>query len=269
MFFLPLSDDNATLRPAFIVWVMIAACTAVFLWQYSLTPEARDQATIAFGMIPARVFGNAGLPRHLNIIAPWATLFSYMFMHGGWMHLIGNMWFLRIFGDNVEDSMGRTRFTVFYIFTGVVAAMAQSAIDPLSHVPMIGASGAIAGVLGGYLVLYPRANVRVLMVLFIYIRIINIPAVFMLGAWFLIQLISAERAGGAAGGVAFWAHVGGFLCGVFVLPLFKYGRVPLFGEARSKAFSVAGPRIGGTGRIPDTGPRNGHTGDDGPWNRRS
>ncbi len=187
-----------------------------------------------------------------------------MFMHGGWMHLIGNMWFLRIFGDNVEDAMGRTRFTIFYLVAGVVAAVAQSAIDPISHVPMVGASGAIAGVLGAYLVLYPRANVRVLMVLFIYIRIINVPAVYMLGAWFLLQLISAERAAGGSSGVAFWAHVGGFLCGCFLLPLFKQGRVPLFGEARTQAFAISGPRTRGTGRIPDVTPRNASPRNGGP-----
>jgi membrane associated rhomboid family serine protease len=135
---------------------------------------------------------------------------------------------------------------------------------------MVGASGAIAGVLGAYLVLYPRANVRILMVLFFYIRIINIPAVWMLGAWFVLQLVSAERAAGnGGGGVAFWAHVGGFLCGCLLIPLFKHGRVPLFGEARSQAFAVSGPRLRGTGRIPDVNPQASRAGNDGPWNRRS
>lgn len=255
MFFLPLSDDNATLRQAFIVWVIIAACTAVFLWQVSLSPEARDQASIAFGMIPAHVFGNAALPRQLELLPAWATLFSYMFMHGGWMHLIGNMWFLRIFGDNVEDAMGRGRFVVFYLVAGVVAAVAQSAINPMSHSPMIGASGAIAGILGAYLVLYPRANVRVLVVFFFFIRIVNVPAVYMLGAWFLLQLISAERTAGGDGGVAFWAHVGGFLCGCLLIPLFKGSHVPLFGEAQSRPFAVSGTRFASTGRIPTVVPR--------------
>ncbi|HEY1722956.1 MAG TPA: rhomboid family intramembrane serine protease [Magnetospirillaceae bacterium] len=269
MFFLPLSDDNSVLRPAFIVWVIIAACAVVFLWQFSLTPEAREQASIAFGMIPAHVFGNAALPRHLELLPAWATLFSYMFLHGGWMHLIGNMWFLRIFGDNVEDAMGRTRFTIFYVVAGVVAAVAQSAINPMSHVPMIGASGAIAGVLGAYIVLYPRANVRILMFFFFFIRIINVPAVFVLGAWFLLQLISAERSVGSDAGVAFWAHVGGFLCGCFLLPLFKRGNVPLFGEARSRAFAVSGPGIRGAGRIPNVIPPGEDRRADSPWSRRS
>jgi membrane associated rhomboid family serine protease len=261
MFFLALSDDNATLRPTIIVWAIIAACTAVFLWQVSLTPDATNQAAIAFGMIPARLFGDATLPRQLELVAPWVTLFTYMFMHGGWMHLIGNMWFLRIFGDNVEDAMGRVRFSIFYLAAGVIAAIAQAAIDTASHVPMVGASGAIAGVLGAYLVLYPRANVRILMILFVFIRVINVPAVLVLGAWFLIQLISAEASGGGAG-VAFWAHVGGFLAGLLMLPLFKHGDVPFFGEARSKAFGISSPRFGHSGRIPDVTPR-----DDGPWTR--
>jgi membrane associated rhomboid family serine protease len=133
---------------------------------------------------------------------------------------------------------------------------------------MVGASGAIAGVLGAYLILYPRANVRMLMVLFIYIRVVNVPAVLLLGAWFLIQLISAERAGGDGGGVAFWAHVGGFLCGCLLLPLFKYRAVPLFGEAQSVPFSVSGPRFRGTGRIPDVAAQRSRPFDDSPWTRR-
>src|SRR5262249_3900388 len=114
MFFLPLSDDNATLRQAIVVWAIIAACVAVFLWQHSLTPRAAEAATLSFGMIPARLFNHATLPAGLSLVPAWATLFTSMFLHGGWMHLIGNMWFFRIFGDNVEDSMGRGRFTFFY-----------------------------------------------------------------------------------------------------------------------------------------------------------
>ncbi len=265
MFFLPLSDDNAISRPALIVWIIIAACTVVFLWQQALSPDAAGQATIAFGMIPARVLGDATLPRQLAFVPPWATLLTHMFLHGSWLHLIGNMWFLRIFGDNVEDAMGRVKFLAFYLLAGIVAAIAQAAIGPLSHVPMVGASGAIAGILGAYLVLYPRANVRMLMVLFLFIRIINVPATLVLGAWFLVQLISAESAPADAGGVAFWAHVGGFLTGILLLPIFKSGDVPFFGQARSRPFAVSGPRPWRSGSVPTVIP--GRRG--GPWDRRS
>ncbi len=256
MFFLPISDDNPTLRSALIVWIIIALCTAVFLWQTSLPPRTAEAATVAFGMIPARLFGDGALPRSLSAVPGWMTLFTSMFMHGGWMHLIGNMWFLRIFGDNVEDAMGRTKFTFFYLIAGAAAAMTQAAMNSASQVPMIGASGAIAGVLGAYLVLYPRANVRILMIFFIFIRIINVPAVIVLGLWLAIQLISAERAPSDVGGVAFWAHVGGFMTGLLLLPLFKHHEVALFGEVQSRPFAVSGLRGSSHGRIPSAGRRN-------------
>lgn len=264
MFFLPISDDSPTLRAALIVWTIIALCTAVFLWQSSLPPRAAEAATVAFGMIPARLFGDGALPLSLAAVPAWMTIFTSMFMHGGWMHLIGNMWFLRIFGDNVEDSMGSAKFTLFYLLAGAAAALTQAAMGPGSTVPMVGASGAIAGVLGAYLVLYPRANVRILMIFFVFIRIINVPAVIVLGLWFAVQLISAERAPADTGGVAFWAHVGGFLCGLLLLPLFKRRDVGLFGAAQSRPFAVSVPRRGSHGRIPSTGRR-----DDGPWSGRS
>jgi len=260
MFFLPLSDDNLTVRSVLVVWIVIAACTAVFIWQNSLGPRAAEAATLSFGMIPARLFGYAALPQSLSQVPAWATLFTSMFLHGSWLHLLGNMWFFRIFGDNVEDAMGRGRFAVFYLAAGTVAAVTQAAMNPHAHAPMIGASGAIAGVLGAYMMLYPRANVRVLMILVIFIRVINVPAVLVLGFWFAMQLIGAERAPADAGGVAFWAHVGGFLCGLVLLPLFKRDDVPLFGETKSRAFAVSGPRLGRLGRIPTVVPRN-----RGPW----
>jgi len=257
MFFLPLSDDNATIRSALIVWLVIGVCTAVLIWQHSLAPRAAEAASLTFGMIPARVFGTAQLPPQLSLIPAWATLFTSMFLHGGWLHLLGNMWFFRIFGDNVEDSMGPGRFAVFYLAVGVTAAITQAAMGPHSPIPMIGASGAIAGVLGAYVMLYPRANVRVLMIILLFIRVINVPAILVLGIWFALQLIGAERAPSEAGGVAFWAHVGGFLAGLVLLPLFKRNDVPLFGAAQSRAFAISGSRIGrSTGRIPTVLPRN-------------
>jgi membrane associated rhomboid family serine protease len=145
-----------------------------------------------------------------------------MFMHGGWFHIIGNMWFLMIFGNNVEDAMGHTRFLVFYLLSGLAAAGLQIVADPSSAVPMVGASGAIGGVMGAYVLLYPRVHVHLLLVLGFYITTVAVPAVFMLGYWFLLQFVGGLAAIGAeGGGVAFWAHVGGFAAGAVLVLVFK------------------------------------------------
>jgi membrane associated rhomboid family serine protease len=143
-----------------------------------------------------------------------------MFLHGGWFHLIGNMWFLWLFGNNVEDSMGHVRYLVFYLLCGVAAAATQTAVSPASIVPMVGASGAISGVMGAYVVLYPRVRVHMLVVLFVFITRIVVPAYVMLGYWFLLQLLGGSMAQGE-GGVAFWAHVGGFVAGAVLISMFK------------------------------------------------
>jgi membrane associated rhomboid family serine protease len=149
-----------------------------------------------------------------------------MFMHGGWMHLIGNMWFLWIFGNNVEDSMGHARFLIFYLLCGAAAAAAQTLTDPDSIIPMVGASGAIGGVMGAYVLLYPRVNVHMLIFLGFYATTIAVPAVFMLGYWFVLQLISgAASIGAEGGGVAFWAHVGGFVAGAVLVLVFRDPRL--------------------------------------------
>jgi membrane associated rhomboid family serine protease len=152
----------------------------------------------------------------------WFTVISSMFMHGGWLHLIGNMWFLWVFGNNIEDSMGRIRFVVFYLTTGLAAAATQALMNPGSAIPMVGASGAISGVMGAYIVLYPRVRVHLLIFLGIFITRIAVPAFWMLGYWFLLQLLgglpSVAREGG---GVAFFAHAGGFVAGMLLVHLFK------------------------------------------------
>jgi membrane associated rhomboid family serine protease len=143
-------------------------------------------------------------------------------MHGGWMHLIGNLWFLWIFGDNVEDSMGHVRFVVFYLLCGLAAAAAQVVANPASAVPMVGASGAIGGVMGAYVLLYPRVGVHLLLILGFYVTTIAVPAYFMLGYWFLLQIVSGvSTIGATGGGVAFWAHAGGFIAGALLVLLFK------------------------------------------------
>jgi membrane associated rhomboid family serine protease len=152
----------------------------------------------------------------------WWTPLTSMFLHGGWFHILGNMWFLFVFGDNVEDSMGPLRFTVFYLLCGFAAVAAQVAVNPASAIPMVGASGAIGGVMGAYAVLYPRAPVEMLVILGFYVNRVVVPAIAMLGYWFLIQLlggIPTLQADG--GGVAFWAHIGGFFAGIVLVFLFR------------------------------------------------
>jgi membrane associated rhomboid family serine protease len=150
----------------------------------------------------------------------WFTPLTSMFLHGGWFHLIGNMWFLWVFGNNVEDSMGRLRYLAFYLLCGLAAAAAQTFVNPASAIPMVGASGAISGIMGAYVVLYPRVRVHVLVVLVIFITRIVVPAYLMLGYWFLLQLVGGGLASGE-GGVAFWAHAGGFIAGAVLITIFR------------------------------------------------
>ncbi|WP_207481182.1 rhomboid family intramembrane serine protease [Arenibaculum pallidiluteum] len=257
MFFLPISDDNPTRRAPVVTLLIIGLCIAVFLWQQSLRPDARDAAVYAFGVIPAVLFGIAALPPELSVLPPWGTIVTSMFMHGGFMHVIGNMLYLWIFGNNVEDSMGRGRFLLFYLLCGLAAAMAQAIADPSSEVPMIGASGAIGGVLGAYIVLHPQANVRVFAWIIIFVRMINVPAVIVLGMWFAGQLLSGFTTPTDGGGVAFWAHVGGFVAGMALIPFFRDRHVPLFQGAHTRPFAVMPPpgmpRRGGS--VPQAGSR--------------
>jgi membrane associated rhomboid family serine protease len=268
VFALPLYDDNPTQRAAIVTWMVVGLCIAIFLWQQSLPARLGHAAALSFGMVPAVIFGTAHLPRELAVVPPWASLFTSMFLHGGWLHIAGNMLFLWIFGDNVEDAMGSLKFVVFYLTCGVVAALTQALAAPNSVVPMVGASGAIAGVLGAYLLLHPWANVRVLVVILIFIRLIDVPALIVLGLWFLGQVISAETTPASVGGVAFWAHIGGFLCGLLLLPIFKRRGVSLFGARRTRAFAVSGARVVRRGRIPTViphAPRDPWRGRRNPW----
>jgi membrane associated rhomboid family serine protease len=189
-------------------------------------------------MIPARLFGDAELPAGISAVSPSATLFTSMFMHGGLLHLGGNMLFLWIFGDNVEDSMGHVRFLVFYLVCGVAAALAQAWIDPTSTIPVVGASGAISGVLGAYILLHPRATVRTLVILGFFVTVIHIPAMIVLGLWFAMQFFSAFATPVGDGGVAFWAHVGGFIAGVVLVSFFKKRGVGLWQQPRSRSFQL-------------------------------
>lgn len=231
----PLSDDNPREGPAIVAWSLIAVCVLVFLWQFSLG-RSGEIAIYGFGMIPARLFGEAELAPAIPSVSPSLTVVTSMFMHGGFLHLGGNMLFLWIFGDNVEDSMGHFRFLLFYLACGAIAALAQAWVDPSSTIPMVGASGAISGVLGAYILLHPQATVRTLVIFGFFVTIVHVPAMIVLGLWFVMQFISAAATPTGEGGVAFWAHVGGFVAGMGLVFPFKRREVPLWQPPRSHAF---------------------------------
>jgi membrane associated rhomboid family serine protease len=234
----PISDDNPRHLTPVVTWSIIGTCLLVFLWQSSLGSNAAQAAIYEFGMIPARVFGEAELPPTLAVVPAWSTLLTSIFMHGGWLHLGLNMLFLWIFGDNVEDSMGHIRFLIFYLLCGIAAALAQALMNPGSTIPMVGASGAISGVLGAYLLLHPQATVRVLFILGIIPIVVHVPAIIVLGLWFVTQLASAAFSPMTEGGVAFMAHVGGFVAGMAFVPLFRQTSVGLFQPPHSRPFEI-------------------------------
>jgi membrane associated rhomboid family serine protease len=229
---IPLKDDTPRYSTPLINFFLIAANVVVFLFEVSLSPRQEAAFLQTFGLVPARLaLGlNVVLPQihlHAHAVSPalaFVPILTSMFLHGGWWHIIMNMWFLWIFGRNVEDAMGHFPYLVFYLTCGVVAALVQTFSDLSSTIPTVGASGAIAGVMGGYFILYPRARVLML-VPFLFIFFLWLPAWVVLGYWFVLQILSgvgtalvtAER---GSGGVAFWAHVGGFLAGVLLVRLF-------------------------------------------------
>lgn len=212
---------------------LVALNVAAWVFVQGLgTEPALARSVCTLGLIPGELLGTVppGVQVQVSpvawcVIAPAgspATLVSHMFLHGGWLHLLGNLWFLWIFGDNVEDAMGRARFAVFYVLCGLAAAGVQMLFSPASGIPMVGASGAIGGVMGAYVVLYPRVNVHLLLVLGFYVTTVVVPAVWMLGYWFVLQALGGVFSLGATGGgVAFWAHVGGFAAGALLVLRFR------------------------------------------------
>ncbi|HEY5998087.1 MAG TPA: rhomboid family intramembrane serine protease [bacterium] len=217
---IPLRDTVPTRTFPGVTVALIAANAAVFLYELSLGPEQADIFASTFGAVPAAVTGAASSA--MTGVPPLLTLVTSMFLHAGLLHLLGNMLFLWIFGNNVEDATGHLRFLVFYLACGVIAAVAHVATDPESTTKMVGASGAISGVLGAYLLLFPRARIVTLVFLGFFAQTIEIPAFFFLGFWFLLQFVSgALSLGGAGGGVAWFAHVGGFIAGMVLLVPFK------------------------------------------------
>jgi rhomboid family protein len=257
---IPVKDNIPTLRFPVVTVVLIVINIAVFAWQLTLSSDPgssssphieglsqSDEATLEYGAMPYRLLhpgkecgvsgqhvvcqGQQGYAGSTQLDSPpwWVTVFTSMFMHGGFLHIAFNMLFLWIFGNNVEDSMGRPRFIAFYLLAGIVAAYTQALLASSSTVPAIGASGAIAGVLGGYLLLFPRARVLTVVLIILFFTIIEIPAVILLAVWFLLQFLPAlgQVTTSAAGGdgVAYWAHVGGFAFGLAAIKLFanRYG----------------------------------------------
>jgi len=223
----PIHDENPIRVIPYVTYTLLACCVLAFVWQITQTSELQNIIVYALGVTPAVLFGGGELAAELAWVPPIATVFTSMFLHGGWMHLIGNMLYLWVFGNNIEAAMGHVRFLVFYVLCGAAAVLAQALPDAGSQIPMIGASGAISGVLGAYILLYPMARVTVFIPIVIMLYRIKVPALFVLGIWFLMQLFSSFTASSEGGGVAFGAHIGGFVAGMIFIPLFKYAELPL------------------------------------------
>ncbi|MEZ5318943.1 MAG: rhomboid family intramembrane serine protease [Vicinamibacterales bacterium] len=227
----PYHDENETLRPAVVTVGIIAACVLAWVFvQGAGMPETVAASVCNYGLVPAELMRAlpAGTafpmgPEMSCVIDPGRDvhhILTSMFLHGSWMHLIGNMWFLWIFGNNIEDAMTRPRFLLFYLLCGTAAAALQVAAEPASGIPMVGASGAISGVMGAYLVLYPRVRVFTLVTLGFFFTTVALPAWVMLLYWGALQLLGGLSAVAGEGGVAFWAHIGGFVAGVVLIKVF-------------------------------------------------
>ena len=218
----PIRDDNPQINRPIATYVLIGLNIFAWIFLQGMGGQQLNSSICQFGLIPADLFANASsqldAARSCQITSGWFNIVTSMFMHANWMHLIGNMWFLFVFGDNIEDAMGSIRFAIFYLVIGILAALAQVLIDPNSTIPLVGASGAIGGVMGAYIMLYPRVKVHML----VFIFVIKIPAVAMLGYWLAVQIIgSINTFGMTGGGVAFAAHVGGFISGALLIRYLK------------------------------------------------
>lgn len=229
---IPLRDDNPTRITPFVTYAIIIACVLVFVWQALHTPPDQQRIAYSLGLVPAVLFRQVELPAELQVLPAELTVFTSMFLHGGLMHLLGNMLYLWIFGNNVEEAMGHVRFFIFYLLCGTAAAFAQAWPNPDSTLPMIGASGALSGVLGAYLLLHPRARVLVLIPLGFFVQMVYVPAALMLGLWFLLQIASSLMVNVEEGGVAWFAHIGGFVAGLVLVVIFRRRGVRLLNTRR-------------------------------------
>jgi membrane associated rhomboid family serine protease len=212
---IPLYDTIRTRQFPFVNWLLIVANAAVFWYELQLGEGALQNFIFTWGLIPAELMS--------NLQEKWPTVFTSMFLHGGWFHIISNMWVLYIFGDNIEDRVGSTRYLLFYLLSGIAAASLQIFIMQGSSIPMIGASGAIAGVLGAYLISFPSSRIASLVPIFFIFTIVEIPAIIFLVFWFVTQLYSGLFAmqGGSSSGIAWWAHIGGFIFGLIMVSFFR------------------------------------------------
>jgi hypothetical protein len=217
----PIRDINPTRSTPWVTWTILLTCALVWLGQWVMPPKALEIFVFEWGLVPR------ALTRGDDPLA-WTTVATHMFLHGGWMHVLGNLWFLHVFGDNVEDNMGPARFAVFYFLSGVAAAAAQVMTNPDAAVPMVGASGAIAGVLAAYMVLFPRARVLTFLPIPLILYWVEVPAVLFLVLWFAMQFFSGLGAIGqpSGGGVAYWAHIGGFVAGLVLVFFFRRPPAP-------------------------------------------
>ncbi len=211
---IPLYDTLRSRRFPIVNWILILLNGMAFYYELKLGEDGLFRFIYTWGLVPYQLASASA--------AAWLTVFTGMFLHGGWFHILSNMWVLFIFGDNVENRMGSTRYLIFYLFCGVAAALMQTYLTPASITPMIGASGAIAGVLGAYLILFPRSRIASLVPIFFIFTIVEVPAVLFLGFWFVSQLFSGWQSlhGADMSAVAWWAHIGGFIFGMLVVRLF-------------------------------------------------
>ena len=233
---IPLKDDNPTSSRPVVTYFLIGICVVIFLMQLGSQSYKTGQLFYSYGLIPSVLMGYDQLPMDLYAVPAYLTIFTSMFMHGGFMHLIGNMLYMWIFADNIEDSLGPKKFIIFYLLSGIGAATAQILMDTHSQVPMVGASGAIGGVLGAYLINHPNARVLVLIPFGFFSQLIKIKALYVLGFWFVLQFInSAMMSSQGGGGVAYAAHIGGFVSGVVLILFFNK-------KIKRKTKIIKGPR---------------------------
>ena len=228
----PIKDDNPTETVPFITFILICLNILIFFYQMGLDENVRASLIFDYGFKPSHFFSN--IYQADSQVAPLFTIFTSMFLHGGILHLLGNMLFLWIYGNNIEDSMGSIKFLIFYLLCGFAAALLQAIISIESSTPMIGASGAVSGVLSAYFLLFPKARVLTLVILFIFITFIRVPAGILIGFWFLSQIVNAYFTDPNSPGVAWYAHIGGFLMGLFLIPFLKKKKFKFFSSGTYK-----------------------------------
>lgn len=228
----PLRDENPTKLTPVVTIAFIVICSALYLIQLAGGESVARTQVFEYGLIPGEVTQGEGIGINMLISGHFYSFFSSIFIHGGFFHVLGNMLFLWIFGNNIEDALGHKRFILFFLACGFIAGLAQVATDTNSVIPMVGASGAVSGIMGAYILLFPRAKIVTLLFLGIFITIIRISAGWYIGGWFVMQAVQGIASSPGGGGVAWWAHIGGFIAGLVLLPLMKKPRQNLFQPKR-------------------------------------